>query len=246
MTDAHISLQNVSVSFSVDNLSVSSLKSRISNFFGESYAHVDIVNALKDINLNIGTGERVGLIGANGAGKSTLLKVISGIYKPLAGTATINGHVSPMFELATGFEMEMSGWENIKVRGLLLGMSLQEIESKSNEIAEFSGLGRFLDYPVKTYSSGMFIRLAFSIATSINPEILLLDEIIGAGDLAFSKKSAIRLEKLIEQGNIIIMTSHSMGHIRKFCDRVIWLEQGVIAADDDSESVIKRYEESIQ
>ena len=199
------------------------------------------VAALKDINLEIQHGERVGLMGLNGAGKSTLLKVLAGIYPPTAGRVERRGHICPMFEFATGFEMNQSGWDNIRIRGLLLGMSPDEIESKLHEIAEFTELGEFLSYPVRTYSSGMFIRLAFAVSTSINPEILLLDEIMGAGDIQFAEKAKKRMFEFMEQGKILVFSSHNAELLGTFCERTIWLNKGQIVADGPTGEVTEQY-----
>lgn len=199
------------------------------------------VDALKHITLDIHQGERVGLIGLNGAGKSTLLKVLAGIYPPTAGTVERRGHVCPMFEFATGFEMNQSGWDNIRIRGLLLGMSPKEIEAKLPEIAEFTELGEFLSYPVRTYSTGMFIRLAFAVSTSINPEILLLDEVMGAGDIRFAEKAKKRMVEFMEQGKILVFSSHSFDLLGTFCERTIWLNKGEIVADGPTAEVTAMY-----
>jgi ABC-type polysaccharide/polyol phosphate transport system ATPase subunit len=200
------------------------------------------VEALKDINLDINHGERVGLIGLNGAGKSTLLKVLAGIYPPTAGRVERSGHVCPMFEFATGFEMNQSGWDNIRIRGLLLGMSPDQIEAKLHEIGEFTELGEFLSYPVRTYSTGMFIRLAFAVSTSINPEILLLDEVMGAGDIRFAEKAKKRMFEFMEQGKILVFSSHNFELLRTFCERTIWLDKGRMSADGPTKEVTAMYQ----
>lgn len=199
------------------------------------------VDALQEIDLEIHQGERVGLIGLNGAGKSTLLKVMAGIYPPTSGECRRVGHVCPMFEFATGFEMTQSGWDNIRIRGLLLGMTPSEIDAKLPEIAEFTELGEFLDYPVRTYSAGMFIRLAFAVSTSINPEILLIDEVMGAGDINFAEKAKRRMFEFMEQGKILVFSSHDFGLLGSFCDRTIWLQKGRIAADGPTKEVVEKY-----
>lgn len=199
------------------------------------------VDALKHINLEIRSGERVGLIGLNGAGKSTLLKVMAGIYPPTQGSVSIRGHVCPMFEFATGFEMEQSGWDNIRIRGMLLGMEPAEIEEKLASIAEFTQLGEFLDYPVRTYSSGMFIRLAFAVSTSINPEILLIDEVMGAGDAVFAEKAKQRMFEFMEQGQILVFTTHNTTLLEGFCERTVWLRRGEVVADGPTAEIIEEY-----
>ncbi|MBZ9740972.1 MULTISPECIES: ABC transporter ATP-binding protein [unclassified Mesorhizobium] len=199
------------------------------------------VNALHQVNLRIGSGERVGLIGLNGAGKSTLLKVMAKIYPPTSGKVTVRGHVCPMFEFATGFEMNQSGWDNIRIRGLLLGMSPAEIEEKLPEIGEFTELGEFLDYPVRTYSAGMFVRLAFAVSTSINPEILLIDEVMGAGDIRFAEKAKRRMYEFMEQGKILVFASHDPTLLGSFCKRTIWLDGGSIHMDGDTTEILECY-----
>ncbi|PBB37497.1 ABC transporter ATP-binding protein [Mesorhizobium sp. WSM3868] len=199
------------------------------------------VDALRHVNLQIGSGERVGLIGLNGAGKSTLLKVMAKIYPPTSGTVTVRGHICPMFEFATGFEMNQSGRDNIRIRGLLLGMSPAEIEEKLPEIAEFTELGDFLDYPVRTYSAGMFVRLAFAVSTSINPEILLIDEVMGAGDIKFADKAKRRMYEFMEQGKILVFASHTQTLLESFCKRTIWLDGGCIRMDGETSEVIESY-----
>jgi lipopolysaccharide transport system ATP-binding protein len=199
------------------------------------------VHALQNVNIEIRGGERVGLIGLNGAGKSTLLKVMARIYPPHAGRAVIEGHVCPMFDFATGFEMDLSGWDNIRVRGLLLGMQNDEIEGKLPEIGEFTGLGEFLDHPVRTYSTGMFVRLAFAVSTSVKPEILLLDEVIGAGDAAFADKAKNRMRSFMEQGKMLVLSSHNLSLLSEFCNRTIWLERGHVKADGSTPDVVDAY-----
>lgn len=202
------------------------------------------VDALKDVTIAIEQGERVGLIGLNGAGKSTLLKVMAGIYMPTTGVAETEGHVCPMFEFATGFEMHQTGRDNIRIRGLLLGMTPDEIEAKLPEIEDFTELGEFLAYPVRTYSAGMFIRLAFAVSTSINPEILLIDEVMGAGDIRFANKAKRRMFDFMEQGKILVFSSHNFDLLKSFCARTIWLEKGRIVMDGRTEDVIAEYEAS--
>lgn len=239
MKNSSIILENVHVDYPINQAK------SFGDFFTKSPAK-QTVSALRGINLNIHGGERVGIIGLNGAGKSTLLKVMARIYHPTAGFAQTTGHVCPLFELATGFEMELSGWSNIHIRALLLGMPRQEIKEKVREIAEFTELGEFLNYPVRTYSSGMFIRLAFAVSTAIDPEILLLDEVIGAGDLAFTNKAQQRMNEFIEKGQIIVLSSHSPELLKKFCSRTIWLEHGVIRMDGSTKDVWDAYSDTIK
>lgn len=240
-TDLKISLRDVRVRFDV-SLRQDSLKGTIINALrGKRSNDREYVDALKGVNVEINHGERVGLVGLNGAGKSTILKVMAGIYPPTSGETEIVGHVSPMFELATGFEMTQTGWENIRIRAMLLGLTPDEVEERIHDIAEFSELGHFLDYPVKTYSAGMFIRLAFSVSTAINPEILLLDEVMGAGDLVFAEKAKRRMYEFMEQGKILVFSSHALGLVEDFCERAIWLRRGEVAMDGPVKEVLAEY-----
>lgn len=199
------------------------------------------VHALKNISLCLQDGERVAVIGHNGAGKSTLLRLISGIYAPTSGSIMVDGRISGMFEFATGFEMEQNGWDNIYLRGLMLGETPEQIKNKMLEIAEFSELGEFLNMPVKYYSSGMLIRLAFSVSTAINPDILLLDEALAAGDAAFINKAQQRMKDLMQKSKVLILVTHSMQTAIELCNRCIWLDRGEVMMDDDPAIVTESY-----
>lgn len=204
------------------------------------------LHALRDINLTIRDGERVAIIGHNGAGKSTMLKMLAGIYPPYSGKMVVEGRISSMFELATGFEMEANGWDNIYLRGLMLGETPSEIKSKMKEIAEFSELGEFLNTPVKYYSSGMFVRLAFSISTAVEPEILLLDEVIAAGDAAFIDKATRRMNQMMDTAKIMVYVTHSMQQAQQMCNRCIWLESGNLIMDGKPDEVTEAYLSSLR
>ncbi len=242
MSKISISLDQVGVRFDVSTAADGhTLKGFLAGLKNRSARSSNVIEALKSITLEIHAGERVGLIGHNGAGKSTLLKVMAGIYPPTSGIAHTVGHVCPLFEFATGFEYNRSGWENIRIRGMLLGMSPSEIEARLPEIAEFSELGKFLDYPVRTYSSGMFVRLAFAVSTSVNPEILLLDEVMGAGDLAFTEKANVRMREFMDQGKILVFSSHSLDLLAEYCNRTIWMDHGRIMEDGPTAVVVASY-----
>lgn len=200
-----------------------------------------VIHALKNINLEINDGDRIAIVGHNGAGKSTFLKMLAGIYPVASGELEVEGKISSLFEMATGFEMEASGWENIQLRGLMLGETPKSIEAKMKEIAEFSELGEFLNVPVKYYSSGMFIRLAFSVSTAINPEILLLDEVIGAGDAGFLDKAKHRMKELMNTANILVFVTHSMESAIDLCNKGIWLERGEIIMQGNVKEVTEAY-----
>lgn len=199
------------------------------------------VHAIRDMSLTVEDGERVAIIGHNGAGKSTFLRMVSGIYQPTGGTLKVDGRVSGMFEFATGFEMEQNGWDNIYLRGLMLGETPEVIKGKMLEIAEFSELGDFLNMPVKYYSSGMLIRLAFSVSTSINPDILLLDEALAAGDAAFIQKAQMRMKDMMQKSKILILVTHAMPTAIELCNRCIWLDKGEIIMDGDPRQVTEAY-----
>lgn len=203
------------------------------------------VHAIRDMNLLIQDGERLAIIGHNGAGKSSFLKMVSGIYPPTSGKLIVDGRISSMFELSTGFEMEQNGWDNIYLRGLMLGETPDSIKSKMKEIADFSELGDFLNMPVKYYSSGMFVRLAFSVSTAIKPDILLLDEVVGAGDAGFIAKATQRMKEMMEISKIMVLVTHGMQSAIEMCNRCIWLERGNILMDGTPEEVTQAYVKSV-
>ena len=191
-------------------------ESKFSEMSGEG-----IIRALNEVTLELHDGDRLAIIGPNGAGKSSLLKVMSEIYPISKGKLDVSGNVATMFEMATGFDMDASGWENIRLRGIMLGLTPKEIEPKVQEIAEFSELGEYLDIPVRYYSSGMFIRLAFSVSTSVDPDILLLDEVLAAGDAGFVDKANKRINEMMKSAKILVLVTHSMERAIKFCNKAI-------------------------
>jgi len=240
-----ISLRNANVKFIVDVESGKTLKSTVIQFLRPRKSTPKVIHALQSISLFIKEGERVGLIGPNGAGKSTLLKVMARIYPQNGGEARIEGHVCPLFEFVIGFEMEATGWDNIRTRALLLGMSPKEIDKKIEGIARFTKLGEFLDLPVRCYSSGMLLRLAFATSTAIDPEILLLDEVMAAGDAAFYEQARKRMDDLMKRASIVVFATHGLSLLPGFCERTIWLDQGRIMADGPTADVIRAYEASV-
>lgn len=197
--------------------------------------------ALSDVSFEIKKGEVIGLIGSNGAGKSTLLKVVSGVMKPTKGKVTVNGQVSPMIELGAGFDMELTARENIYLNGAILGYSKQFIDEKFEEVVEFSELRDFLDAPVKNFSSGMIAKLAFSIATVVDPEILIVDEILSVGDIKFQEKSKNKMMEMIKGGTTVLYVSHSLESIEELCDRVVWLEHGKLIKIGNTKEICKEY-----
>ena len=199
--------------------------------------------ALQDVDLSIETGEVLGLVGANGAGKSTMLKVISGILKPTKGTVTVHGNIVPMLELGSGFDLELTGRENVFLNGAILGYSEDFLKEKYQEIVDFSELGEFIEMPLRNYSSGMITRLAFSIATVVKPDILIVDEILSVGDAAFQKKSKNRMMELMSGGTTVLLVSHSAEQITEMCSRAIWLEKGTMKMIGPAADVCRAYEE---
>lgn len=202
--------------------------------------------ALDDVSFEIQKGEVIGIVGNNGAGKSTLLKVISGILRPTKGTVELGGNVVPMLELGSGFDFDLTGRENIFLNGSILGYSEKFLISKYDEIVAFSELEEFIDIPVRNYSSGMIMRLAFSIASMVNPDILIVDEILAVGDAAFQEKSYARMMEMMSHGTTVLLVSHSIDQIRRLCDRVIWLDHGRIVAEGNTEEICDRYIQSTQ
>lgn len=198
--------------------------------------------ALKDVSVDVKIGETLGIIGPNGAGKSTLLKVIARVLKPTRGSVTVNGKIAPLIELGAGFDMELTGKENIYLNASILGISRDEIRAKFQRIVEFSELGDFIHSPLKSYSSGMIARLGFSIATEVDPDILIIDEILAVGDERFRKKCNERIMSFKERGTTILFVSHSMAEVRRLCDRVLWLDKGTVKMYGDPESITKRYQ----
>lgn len=184
--------------------------------------------ALKDVNINVKKGEVVGFIGSNGAGKSTLLKVVAGVMKPTKGEVKSYGNICPMIELGAGFDPQLTARENIYLNGAVMGYSKELIDSKFKEIVDFSELHNFLDVPIQNFSSGMVARLAFSIATIVDPEILIVDEILSVGDIAFQKKSEDKMLSMINGGTTVLFVSHSINQIKKLCDKIVWIEHGVV------------------
>jgi ABC-type polysaccharide/polyol phosphate transport system ATPase subunit len=244
---AGIKLDHVSLTFKVRQQGRITFKEfLVRQMFRRSINPILKVRALRDVSLQFHEGERVGIIGPNGAGKSTLLKLLAGIYPPSKGQLTVEGRISSLFDLALGFEMDASGWENIFYRGYLQGETPKSVRAKMQGIADFSELGDFLNMPVRYYSAGMLVRLAFSIATAIEPEILLVDEVLGAGDMAFQVKARQRMQDMMSKARLIVMVSHDMESLAKLCERCIWLDHGQVRQVGPTQSVVASYTNSVQ
>jgi len=209
---------------------------------GRNEDNTVVVEALRDVNIHLQEGDRIGLVGHNGAGKSTLLRLLSGIYEPTRGSAVVKGRVAPVFDLGVGMDPEISGYENIIIRGLFLGESKRSMQKKMDDIAEFSELGDYLAMPLRTYSSGMRVRLALGVVTSIEPEILLLDEGIGAVDAAFMAKARERLSALVAKSGILVFASHSNEFLAQLCDSAIWVNHGEIKSCGPVDEIVGDYE----
>ncbi|AGM26803.1 Probable o-antigen/lipopolysaccharide transport ATP-binding protein ABC transporter RfbE [Mycobacteroides abscessus subsp. abscessus] len=209
---------------------------------GRNESNVVVIEALRDITLSLKEGDRVGLVGHNGAGKSTLLRLLSGIYEPTRGSSYIKGRVAPVFDLGVGMDPEISGYENIIIRGMFLGQTRKQMQAKVDEIADFTELGEYLSMPLRTYSTGMRVRLAMGVVTSIDPEILLLDEGIGAVDAEFMKKARIRLQQLVERSGMLVFASHSNEFLARLCNTAMWIDHGTIKMSGGIEDVVRAYE----
>ncbi len=241
-----IQLDDVGLRFTVRCFGRISLKEYLlRGFYRRAKKSTFEVQALENIDLRVEEGDRLGIIGHNGAGKSTLLKLLAGIYPPTAGRRRVDGHVCALFDIALGFEPEASGWDNIMFRGYLQGETPRSIRAKIQPIAEFSELGDFLNMPVRYYSAGMKVRLAFSIATAIEPEILIVDEVLSAGDLAFQAKARDRMRTLISSARAVIVVSHDLHSLAMLCDRVLWLDHGRIRLNGPTEDVIAAYSQQV-
>lgn len=242
---ATISLKNVSVQIPIYDIGSASLRKTIlhktvGGRFAKSGSHI-LVDALKDISFEARDGDRIALVGDNGSGKSTLLRVLSDVYPPTAGTIQVQGDVSPMFDATLGMNMDATGIENIWICGRIWGLSPTQIRNSLEEITDFTELGDYLDVPVRTYSTGMMLRLAFAIATVRDPEILLLDEVVGVGDASFFEKAFSRLQDVIHRSQILFLASHVDGILQKICNKAIWLENGSLVQYGEFEDVIAAY-----
>ena len=239
-----IRLENITQRFRVIQERPDTLRELFSKFFRHE-THYHDFDAVKNVSFEVPSGQVLGLIGRNGSGKSTLLKIIAGVYKPTAGKVEVSGALAPMIELGAGFHQDLTGRENILLNGLLMGYSKREMLEREGRIIEFADIGDFIDAPVKQYSSGMQARLAFSVATEIDPDILLIDEILAVGDLAFQLKCFERMQNFRQGGKTIVFVSHSLDQVARLCDRTLLIEQGTIMADGRPDEVIALYQSSV-
>jgi ABC-2 type transport system ATP-binding protein len=243
---AHIQLDGVSLNYPIYSAGSRSLKkSLISVGVGGSLkfdaSHIVTIQALNDINLTLSKGDRLGLVGHNGAGKSSLLKLIAGIYSPSTGTSTVNGRVNSLLNVGLGMDDYATGYENIYLSGMFLGLSRTQLTALTPDIVEFSELGDYLSVPIRTYSAGMRVRLAFAISTCIEPEILLMDEVMGVGDAHFIDKATKRLNSVVDKASILILASHSNTLIREMCNKAVWMEHGKILLRGAVDEVLAAY-----
>jgi len=240
-----IKVENVGMEFNLNKEKVDNLKEYVIKFLKRQLKFTKFW-ALRDVSFEVKKGDKFGIIGLNGAGKSTLLKIISGVIKPTEGTIEIKGSIVPLLELGSGFDPEYTGRENIFLKGALLGYSESYLKDKFDEIVEFSELEDFIDVPLKNYSTGMSARLAFSLATVVNPQIMILDEVLSVGDAKFKEKSEERMKSLLNEDVTVLFVSHSIQQVRKLCNNAIWLKNGKVVMDGPVDEVSDKYEEWIE
>lgn len=240
-----ISVNNLSIKFRIYHDRSPSLKDYISGFFKtQKKSGFSDFFAVKNVSFEIAQGERVGIVGHNGAGKSTLLKALCRIYEPSTGNVSVSGRVAPLLEIGAGFHPEFTGRENIYLNGTILGYSKDQLKILEPEIIAFAELEEFIDTPVKYYSTGMYLRLAFSLATAVQPEVLILDEMFAGGDASFVQKATARMKQVVDQAKIMVLVSHDTKLLRTFCNRVIWMDHGQVKEDGECNSVIDQYIQS--
>lgn len=230
---------NLGVQYRRYHKKITTLKEAVVSMF--QGAHFDTFWALRDINLEIAKGERIGVVGPNGSGKSTLLKVIAGVLPPTEGSITTQGRLAPLLALGGGFKPTLTGRENVFLSGAIMGLSQREMERRFHGIVDFAGIGDFIDAPLSTYSSGMKARLGFAVATDVDPEILLLDEVLSVGDEAFRAKATQKTKSLIDSGRTVVLVSHGMSVVKELCDRVLYLNKGAQVMLGPAEETVQRY-----
>ncbi|HOY78559.1 MAG TPA: ABC transporter ATP-binding protein [Hyphomonadaceae bacterium] len=238
-----IEIENVTLRYPIGPFVRGSLKSGLLRVFGhkEQGAAIQFVDGLKDLNLNIALGERVGIVGRNGSGKSTLLRMLAGIYPVKAGTVRVLGQIGTLLDIGLGFETESTGRENIYYRGIAMGHSPARLKEVEQEIIDFADIGQFIDLPMRTYSAGMQVRLGFAISTQLSPDILLIDEIFGAGDALFQKRALARIMDVVRHAGIMMLATHDLALVDELCTRVIWLDSGRVVRDGPTETVMPHF-----
>jgi len=241
MNNIAIQLDNVTVRFRIPHEKIPTLQEYAIRWLKRRTVSFTDFNALDNVSFSIKQGETVGIVGANGAGKSTLLKVISRVIRPTQGRVFLRGRIAPLLELGAGFDYEMTGRENIFLNGAVLGFSRKEMATRLNRIVEFSGISDFIDAPIRTYSSGMVARLGFAVATDIQPEVLIIDEVLSVGDAEFQQKSSARISKYHNDGSTILIVSHNSTAIKQLCDRVVWLDRGSIKMLGNANDIVDQY-----
>lgn len=246
LSEVSVELSQVSIRYSVSAEAVGSLKEHVLRRLAGRRTERRDFWALRDVDLTVHRGEALGIIGRNGAGKSTLLRVIARVLRPTTGTVWVRGNLAPLLELGAGLHPELTGRENIFLKGSLLGFSRSAMEDKVEDIIEFSELETFIDVPLRTYSSGMITRLGFAIATSVNPDILLIDEVLAVGDKAFQEKAFARMTQFLGRNITILFVSHALGAIRDICDRAIWIDEGHIRGSGPTQEIIKAYRDQLR
>jgi len=244
---AHIVLDRASVELAVYNSRGRGLKSEIlrrtvgGGLQNDRDSSIQVVKALSEVSFEARDGDRIGLIGGNGAGKTTLLRVLSRVYQPTSGVASIEGRISSLIDLAMGMDTDATGYENIEMRSIMLGLDYKQAQAIIPDVEEFSQLGDFLSLPIRTYSSGMMLRLAFAVSTAVHPDILILDEVIGVGDAAFAERAEQRLHTMIQKASIVFLASHDDNSIRRFCNRTLWMKGGKLMLDGPPDEVLAAY-----
>ena len=242
-SDIAIDVEHLTMEFKVSNDKIDTIKEYVIRTIKHNKREGKKVKVLDDISFTVKRGEKLGILGFNGAGKSTLLRIIAGIYEPSEGNITINGKIAPLLELSAGFDKNYSGKDNIYLNGALLSMDKEYLDSKYDEIVEYSELGDYINFPVKNYSKGMKAKLGFSIATLIDPDILIIDEILSVGDIKFRKKSGEKINEMMAEGVTVLLVSHSINQVRRICDRCIWIDNGKLIMEGPADEVCDAYVE---
>ena len=242
-SDIAIQVEHLTMEFKASNDKIDTLKEYVIRTIKRDKSENKKVTVLNDISFTVKRGEKLGILGFNGAGKSTLLRIIAGVYEPTEGKITINGKIAPLLELSAGFDKNYSGKDNIYLNGALLSMDKNYLDEKYDEIVEYSELGEYINFPVKNYSKGMKAKLGFSIATLIEPDILIIDEILSVGDIKFKKKSGEKINEMMAEGVTVLLVSHSINQVRRICDKCIWIDNGELIMEGDVDEVCDAYVE---